>query len=93
VVVLGSALGAAAVWPALAFGFAAVGFDALHCAVDGAEGLLRGLKGDHGKATRARVVFRQVTKKKEETKSPMPKSGGSFRFCWRVLCSRAFGRE
>lgn len=42
-VVLGSALGAACVWPSLAFGFRSTGFDILDCHVSLARGLLQQL--------------------------------------------------
>jgi len=55
--VLGSALGNTAVWPSLAFGFSARGYEALGCCVDKAKELVEGLKGEAGDEARSRVEF------------------------------------
>ena len=55
--VLGSALGNTAVWPAIAFGFNARGYEALDCCVGKARELVEGLKGKAGEEARASVEF------------------------------------
>jgi len=58
VVSLGSALGSSIVWPAAAFGFTGVGFDALSAAVEKSTALVGDLAGKGGEAVQGAVEFR-----------------------------------
>jgi len=59
-VVLGSALGSACVWPATAFGFQAVGFDIMDTCIDTSNRLIESVAGKGGELLRERVEFRKI---------------------------------
>jgi len=83
-VVLGSALGNACVWPAAAFGCSAVGFDVMETCVHTSNKLIESVAGAGGDRLRENVRFRNidVLKEIEEIQAAIDCCGDEMSVVW-----------